>query len=78
VFRLFFDFLKQVQKSGNDRNQFGENVKQPTNSSVLLDILGRDVSGMEKVVTTGKDGKKSNVMSWKLKTVKASDGTYQN
>ena len=33
----------QVQKSGNNRNQFGENVEQPTNSGVLLDILGRDV-----------------------------------
>ena len=62
----------RVQKSGNNRNQFGENVDSPTNSGVLLDILGRDTSCMEKS-NGGKDG--SGPTTWKIKTAKGPDST---
>ena len=47
-------------------------MDSPTNSGVLLDILGRDVSGMEKS-NGGKDG--SGPTTWKIKTARGPDST---
>ena len=57
------------QKTGNRRNQFGENVEAPTTSGVLLDIVGRDVGGMVK------SGGGEKPVVWKIQTAKGPDDT---
>lgn len=64
--------VNDAQKTGNRRNQFGENVESPTTSGVLLDIVGRDISGMEQSYS-GKDGTGPKV--WKIRTAKGPDTT---
>ena len=62
-----------VQRSGNRRNQFGDLINSAeTTSGVLLDIVGRDMSGMEKSILTKT--KKTKRKKKKKGTYNPSDG----